>query len=104
MQQTIDRDTHIIKPIAHKLRLNFTAFGEEISRSPHAIGTLDIQIDAYGALEPAPVSPSSSKPYQLLAGSVKAAYAKHRAGQELTPEPIIVSPGVMSGNTGTVTI
>jgi hypothetical protein len=96
-----ERDTHVLKHLAKEFNLTYTAFGSEISiEGGPAAGTLTLT-DAYGAtLEPAPVTPTDedSAPWQLLSGTIKATYNSHRgldgAGN------IIVSPGIMSGNTG----
>lgn len=68
-----------------------------------AYGTLTLS-DAWGALlEPAPITPSAgeeAEAFRLLAGTIKAV---HRAHHKVTDEKdaVIVSPGIMSGNTDT---
>ncbi|OAX43951.1 hypothetical protein K503DRAFT_795880, partial [Rhizopogon vinicolor AM-OR11-026] len=52
-------------------------------------------------LEPAPVTPSGTDaaPFQLLSGTIKEMYNSHR--NTSGSDAIIVSPGIMSGNTDT---
>ncbi|KAG2121218.1 hypothetical protein BD769DRAFT_1671694 [Suillus cothurnatus] len=65
-------------------------------------GTLILSTAFGDGLEPAPVTPSGedAAPFQLLSGTIKATYNSHRniSGSDA----IIVSPGIMSGNTGGV--
>ncbi|KAF7375296.1 Carboxypeptidase S [Mycena sanguinolenta] len=92
-----------LRRIAEQFNLSFTAFGVEVSEpGVPASGTLTLQ-DMYDALEPAPVTPTtgdSSAPYQLLSGSIKAAYETRRAanGDNST---VVVAPSIMTGNTDT---
>ncbi|KAI0295384.1 carboxypeptidase S [Multifurca ochricompacta] len=96
------RDTEILKGLAKDFNLTFTAFGSGISpQDSPTIGALTLT-DAWGtALEPAPVTPHSedSAPWQLLSGTIKATYNAHRGLEGA--DNIIVSPGIMSGNTDT---
>ncbi|CDO73281.1 hypothetical protein BN946_scf185008.g43 [Trametes cinnabarina] len=94
-------DTALLKGLAQDFNLSYTAFGSRITGEDGgaAYGTLTIG-DAWGAaLEPAPVSPIDAPEYALLSGTIKATYNAHR---ELDGnDNIIVSPGIMSGNTDT---
>ncbi|KAH9935932.1 carboxypeptidase S [Epithele typhae] len=93
-------DTKLLKSLAHKFNLTYTAFGSQVTEegSP-AYGTLTIT-DAWGvALEPAPISPIDAPEYALLSGTIKAAYNAHRNLQG--DNEIVVAPGIMSGNTDT---
>ncbi|KAG6866575.1 hypothetical protein C0991_002060 [Blastosporella zonata] len=95
-------DTELLRGIAEKLNLTYSAFGKTLSEDgASSAGTLTLT-DAYGtALEPAPVTPTSADavPWNLLSGTIKATYNSHRS---LTgTDEIIVSPGMPSGNTDT---
>ena len=98
------RDTDVLKHLAKEFNLTYTAFGLEISTEDGpAAGTLTLT-HAFGTvLEPAPVTPTSedSAPWQLLSGTIKATFNAHRDLDGA--DNIIVSPGIMSGNTGRCT-
>ena len=91
-----------MEKLAHSFNLSYTSFGKQISdANAPAYGSLTLS-DAWGAsLEPAPITPSSgdnAEPFKLMAGTIKTVY---RAQRNLTgDETVIVSPGIMSGNTG----
>ena len=93
-----ERDTQILRGLAEKLNLSYIAFGEEIGdSSTKSYGKLTLS-DAFNtALRPAPLTPTgkNAAPYQMLSGTIKATYDAHRSG-----DGVIVSPGIMSGNTG----
>lgn len=91
------RDIDILKNLASEFNLTFSAFGKHI-QDGHPAKTLVLS-DAFGhALEPAPITPSSGAPYQLLSGTIKATFNAHRGLEG--DNNIIVSPGMMTGNTG----
>ncbi|KAI0058987.1 carboxypeptidase S [Artomyces pyxidatus] len=94
-----ERDTELLKSLAHKFNLTYTAFGSSIStQEAPAYGTLTLA-DAWGAaLEPAPITPTDAVPYRILSGTIKATYNAQRG---LEGDNIIISPGIMSGNTDT---
>ena len=87
-----------LKPLASEFNLSFSAFSEQISEPVSSYGKLTIGSTSGGGLQPAPTTPTTkdAAPYQLLAGTIRAAYAAHR-GED---DEVIVSPGIMSGNTG----
>ncbi|KAG2066244.1 carboxypeptidase S [Suillus decipiens] len=96
------RDIELLGSLANNFNLSYTAFGNRISNEDApAYGTLTLSTAFGDGLEPAPVTPSGedAAPFQLLSGSIKAAYNSHRniSGSDA----IIVSPGIMSGNTDT---
>jgi Gly-Xaa carboxypeptidase len=107
-------DARLLMPLAKEFNLSLVAFGKHLTKedaTTEAWGSLELS-DAWGtALEPAPVTPSDAKPYQLLAKTIKAVYAAHRsdhlAGEEKDKkkkeraDEIIIAPGIMSGNTDT---
>ncbi|OBZ74012.1 Carboxypeptidase S [Grifola frondosa] len=99
-----EHDTNLLKSLASDFNLSYTAFGTSVStQDAPAYGTLTLS-DAWGAaLEPAPITPigADAVPYQLLSGTIKAAYNAHRS---LLGDNIVVAPGIMSGNTGVYTI
>ncbi|KAJ7767417.1 hypothetical protein DFH07DRAFT_1011128 [Mycena maculata] len=102
--ETKAHDAALLQGLAEQFNLSYTAFGAALSEpGAPAFGTLTLK-DAYGtALEPAPVSPirgEGSEAYQLLSGTIKAAYSAHRAGLEKSSE-IAVAPGMSTGNTDT---
>ncbi|KAH9066868.1 hypothetical protein EDB87DRAFT_466588 [Lactarius vividus] len=96
------RDTDILKYLANEFNLSFTAFGSDITPdgAPSA-GKLTLTDAWESELEPAPVTPTDedSAPWQLMSGTIKAAYNAHRGLEG--EDNIFVSPGVMSGNTDT---
>lgn len=94
------RDTDVLKALAKEFNLTFTAFGSAISpQDGPTAGSLTLTV-AWEALEPAPVTPTyrDSAPWQLLSGTIKAAYNAQRGLEGA--DNIIVSPGILSGNTG----
>lgn len=97
-------DTTLLKSLASKFNLTYTAFGESVLVSESSLGALNLE-DAWGtALEPAPVTPTGSgddaKPWQFLSGTIKGTYNAHR-GLGLDSDSIAVSPGMGTGNSGT---
>lgn len=96
------RDIELLESLANNFNLSYTAFGNHISNEDGpSYGTLTLSTAFGDGLEPAPVTPSGedAAPFQLLSGTIKAAYNSHRniSGSGA----IIVSPGIMSGNTDT---
>lgn len=96
------RDIELLESLANDFNLSYTAFGSHISNGDApSYGTLTLSTVFGDGLEPAPVTPSGkdAAPFQLLSGTIKAAYNSHRniSGSDA----IIVSPGIMSGNTDT---
>ncbi|KAG1760147.1 hypothetical protein EDD22DRAFT_955247 [Suillus occidentalis] len=97
------RDIELLESLANDFNLSYMAFGSHISNGDApSYGTLTLSTAFGDGLEPAPVTPSGEDavPFQLLSGTIKAAYNSHRniSGSGA----IIVSPGIMSGNTGGV--
>jgi Gly-Xaa carboxypeptidase len=96
------RDIELLESLANNFNLSYMAFGSHISNEDApSYGTLTLSTAFGDGLEPAPVTPSGEDavPFQLLSGTIKAAYNSHRniSGSGA----IIVSPGIMSGNTDT---
>ncbi|RDB23324.1 Carboxypeptidase S [Hypsizygus marmoreus] len=95
-------DAKLLESLAAKFNLTYNAFGATLSEpGAPSSGTLTLS-DAFGtALHVAPVTPTGkdAAPYQLLSGTIKAAYNSHRSLQGT--DTIVVSPGMMSGNTDT---
>ncbi|KAL4268708.1 peptidase M20A family protein [Pleurotus pulmonarius] len=97
-----ERDTTLLKEIAHRFNLSYTAFGDEITEGgvPSA-GTISISSPL--VLEPAPVSPivmDKTTPYGVLSGSIRATYDARRSQNHLSGD-IFVTPGMPTGNTDT---
>ncbi|KAG0709281.1 hypothetical protein DFH29DRAFT_1027230 [Suillus ampliporus] len=96
------RDTELLTSLAGQFNLSYTAFGARITDADvPAFGTLTLSEAYTHGLEPAPVSSTGhdALPYQLLSGTIKAAYNSHRGLSG--DDSLIVSPGIMSGNTDT---
>jgi Gly-Xaa carboxypeptidase len=98
---TKQRDTQLLKSIAGEFNLSYTAFGARITDADApAFGILTLSEAYTHGLEPAAVSPTGQDavPYQLLSGTIKTAYNSHRG--VLGDDSLLISPGIMSGNTG----
>jgi Gly-Xaa carboxypeptidase len=95
------RDTELLRKLAAEFNLTYNAFGASVSKqdSPSR-GNLTLTDAWDAALEPAPVTPTDEDAvaYQLLSGTIKAAYNAHHADDG--KDTFYVSPGIMSGNTG----
>jgi Gly-Xaa carboxypeptidase len=86
-QVVFDRLTELASVVAQKYDLHLHAF-DDIEEP------LSIILSHGNYLDPAPVTPSDSlaeSPFSVLAGTVKAVYG----------EDVIVTPGIMTGNTDT---
>ena len=95
-------DTALLKHLAKKFNLTYSAFGGQISEEgAPASGTLTLSNAFRNGLEPAPITPTGADaaPYQLLSGTIKATYNAHRSINDANS--IIVAPSIMSGNTDT---
>jgi len=96
-------DTELIRPLAAKLNLSFTAFGEVITDpSAPPSGSVALSNPRGTQLEPAPTSPyKDSVAFDILSGTIKSVYNIHRGlgGND----NIKVYPNYMSGNTGRTT-
>jgi len=100
---TQQRDTDLLRDLAHRFNLTFTAFGTPVSPASNpAFGTLTLDNPFGHALEPAPIAPTDedAAPYRVLSGTIKATYDAHRSLNG--GDNIIVAPGIMSGNTGAI--
>lgn len=100
LKDTRARDMELLKPLASRFNLTYTAFGESIlgGNAAPSQGSLALGDPFHDELEPAPITPQDAAPYQLLSGTIKATYNSHR-GLDGT-DNVIVAPGMMSGNTG----
>ncbi|KAI0343236.1 carboxypeptidase S [Trametopsis cervina] len=102
VRATWEHDTKTLEALASQFNLSFTAFGKQVSpANAPAYGTVTLS-DAWGlALDPAPITPTSkdAAPFVLLAGTIK---ATHNAVRKISGDGnVVVSPGIMSGNTDT---
>lgn len=99
---TLDRDARLLKSLAREYNLSYTAFDVDMDGDMKVPGRGMVTLSTAfgGGLEPAPITPTEgdAAPYQLLSGSIKAAYNSHRGISG--DDHIVVSPGIMSGNTG----
>ncbi|KAI0704305.1 carboxypeptidase S [Cytidiella melzeri] len=103
ISETWQHDVKTLESLASSFNLSFTAFGKQVTDADAVTyGTLTLS-DAWGvSLEPAPITPSEgdeAAPFKLLAGTIKAA---HNTFRNITGDDnVVVSPGIMSGNTDT---
>ncbi|KAF8308590.1 carboxypeptidase S [Cantharellus anzutake] len=86
-------------PIARELQLDFEAFGSSVSTELDPAGQLTLSHFGDDDLEPAPVSPTDSSPYQLLAGTIRGIWETGRG--KYSEEPFIVASGIMPASTDT---
>lgn len=102
MAATRERDAQLLKSVAREYNLSYTAFDVDmdVDMTPTARGTVTLSTAFESGFETAPITPTDGDavPYRLLSGSIKAAYNSHRAISG--DDHVIVSPGMMSGNTG----
>lgn len=100
--QVQEHVTETLRPLADSFNLTYTAFGQVVSAGK-GYGALNVE-EAWGAaLQPAPVTPTEgvlADPYRLLAGTIRTTYNAHRGLKETSEAGVVVSPGIMSGNTG----
>ncbi|KAK7059850.1 carboxypeptidase S [Favolaschia claudopus] len=106
VNETGTRDVDLLASFAaSKFNLSVKAFGEVLSSLENAAGTLEFT--AHNELEPAPITPSDEAPYALLAGTIRTVFKVARADKgkgtegDVKEKEIIVSPGMMTGNTDT---
>ncbi|KAF8308589.1 carboxypeptidase S [Cantharellus anzutake] len=89
-----------LTPIARGLQLDFEAFGFNVTTELDPAGQLTLSHFLDDDLEPAPVSPPNSAPFQLLAGTIRETWETGR-GKD-SEEPFIVAPSIMPANTGMI--
>jgi Gly-Xaa carboxypeptidase len=94
-------DTRLLKKLAAEFNLTYEAFGVQVSGGNVSSGGSLQLIDHRGTLEPAPITPTGKDvaAFQLLSGTIKATFNSHRMIRD--SDEIVVSPGIMSGNTDT---
>ncbi|KDQ31776.1 hypothetical protein PLEOSDRAFT_48855 [Pleurotus ostreatus PC15] len=101
VEETMAYDADTLRPLAQAFNLTYITFGGNTTEQRTGSSRTLRLSDAWGtALEPAPVTPidRETSPYALLAGTIKATYNLHR---DLTGDNIVVSPGILAGNTDT---
>ncbi|KAF7356683.1 Carboxypeptidase S [Mycena venus] len=98
VKEVTNHIVQIVSPIAAQLNLSLIAF--DLAPDQEAVPTNRIVLtDAFGSgLEPSPVAPIESGPYELLAGTIKAAL--ETAGR-YNSTGVIISPSLGLGNTDT---
>ncbi|KAF9073967.1 carboxypeptidase S [Rhodocollybia butyracea] len=99
VKEVLIRDGQTISDLAHSL--NLTLVGENFGpASAYASnGHVELSIAFNSGLEPAPRTPTASNQWNFLSGTIKATYNAHRG--VTGDDNIIVSPGILSGNTDT---
>jgi len=100
LAKTMQRDTDLLRDVAERLKLNFSAFGTPIMQHTSAAGTLTLTNNLNVLFEPVPEAPTDFEavPWRILSGTIKATYNINRGIDGANN--IIVSPSVPSGNTG----
>ncbi|KAJ9113981.1 hypothetical protein QFC22_005799 [Naganishia vaughanmartiniae] len=95
-----DQMIQVLQPLTEQYELSFHAFGNKVSELKDARGTLTLAEAYHSALEPAPISPSTtdSVAWNLLSGSAKDTWTS-RKGADHTD--LIFVPGLGIGNTDT---
>lgn len=96
--ETQTHDTALLKDLAAKFNLTYTAFGDNITEAGlPSKGSLTLS--APRSLDPAPTTPTAADvaAYQLLSGTIKATFNAQRS---LEGDHVVISPGMMTGNTG----
>ena len=92
----------MLQDLAESFNLSFTAFGQHIDTGDGPKYGALVLSDAWASsLEPAPITSTGQDalPYRLLSGTIKSTYNEFRRN-ERDVKDIIVSPGIISGNTG----
>ena len=102
LDATKEHDTKTVQHLASHFNLSVKAFGKQLSDvDAPAYGTLELSDAFIDGVEPAPITPSSGDEagaYRLLAGTIKSVYRAHHSVTD--DDTVIISPGIMSGNTG----
>ncbi|KAI6106077.1 hypothetical protein EDD16DRAFT_205926 [Pisolithus croceorrhizus] len=107
--ETEAHDTDVLKFLASRFNLTYTAFGKNVDHGDRGeviltCGNLTLsEIFEKGGLEPAPTTPfegDDATPYRILSGSIKTTFNRHRGIEG--DDVIVVSPGIMPGNTDTM--
>ncbi|KAJ7670374.1 carboxypeptidase S [Mycena rosella] len=97
VKATTSRDAELLMDLAAQFNLSVTAYGELLTAvGASAYGTLELS--APQTLEPAPITPSDTPAFRLLAGTIRTAFQTARKDAQ---ETIFVTPGMMTGNTDT---
>lgn len=93
----MNRFTNIALLVAAKHNMTLEAFGETVGLEGPSWGTIRLYDAFGGALEPAPVTPTTgSGPYELLSGTIRSALQTHLRTDGL-PRTTVVSPGLTTG-------
>ncbi|KAG8701015.1 hypothetical protein FRC11_012494, partial [Ceratobasidium sp. 423] len=101
-----DVQKHIATKLAHwgkTYNLSVEAFGQDVSKGKAPFyGTITASTTPTTAIDVAPRSPTDSeaKPWNVLSSSIRGAYRDSKK-PKVAEGDIIVSPGLMSGNTDT---
>lgn len=100
VNETKSHNIRLMEGVAREFDLTLNPF--DTSLLPEAPSNRTLTLTAMGGapMEPSPKTPigQDSAPWKLLSGTIKATYNSHRNLSEATT--IIVSPGVLAGNTG----
>ena len=94
----------VLGPVATSLNMTLSAFADPDGASADVTGPATGHVrlsDAWGtALEPAPVSPTDSEQWRILAGTIRAAWAPTGGGPSVEEPDVVVVPSLLGGNTG----
>ncbi|KAG6374707.1 hypothetical protein JVT61DRAFT_4077 [Boletus reticuloceps] len=95
-----DRFIDTTLPVAAKHNMTLEAFGKMVGSQGPSWGTIRLSDAFDSALIPAPVTPTTgSRPYELLSGTIRSTLQTHLR-KDGFPMTAVVSPGLMTGNTG----
>lgn len=97
---TVEADLHHITTVADQYDLGVVFEGTEIRRKS-AKGWFEVKV--LSRLEPAPSTPIGDLPWKILAGTLRHVYEEAFYGgtDYLRGQPVVVAPGIATGNTDT---
>lgn len=76
VNETLQHYVDLLLPIAKKLDLTSTIFGEEHGKSDKHVTFSIVQNERKAGLEPAPITPSDSKAFEFIGGSIRAVFGE----------------------------
>ncbi|KAF8341297.1 carboxypeptidase S [Cantharellus anzutake] len=111
VEELMTRLTSLILPLAHQYNLSFNAFGSQLGgpNLDSSSGSIMVSDAFNSSLEPSPISPTDSLPYELLHGTIRATYEANGLQESIgtstanAAQPkFIVAPSLGTGNTDTI--